>query len=115
MDEQIEEFLRKQQQQGEKVSLGSLRHKPKKTQAEIDEEELSRLEKLKKYILKDSSFLTEKLNCYYCSLCGRINLVTNILLDSRPRRKTDGAISIDLKSNFVKLNLQREKIRYVER
>ena len=97
------------------MSLGSLRHKPKKTQAEIDEEMLSRLEKLKRFTQQDSAFISEKLNNYYCSLCGRINLVTNILLDSRPTRKTDEAISIDLKSNFVKLNLQREKIRYIQR
>lgn len=37
MDEQIEEFLRKQQMQGEKVSLGSLRHRPRANQNDIDE------------------------------------------------------------------------------
>ncbi len=80
MDEEIEEFLRKQQVQGEKVRLGSLRHKPKNNEKDIDEETLTRLQRLKKYSANDVSILTEKLNNYYCSLCGRINLVSNVLL-----------------------------------
>lgn len=55
------------------------------------------------------------MNNYYCSLCGRINLITNILLENLPKRKTDGAIAIDLKSNFIKLNLQRDRIKHLAR
>jgi hypothetical protein len=95
--------------------LGSLRHKSKANEKDIDEETISRLQKLKKYSLHDSSLLTEKLNNYYCSLCGRINVVTNVLLDTIPQRKTDSAYSIDLKSNFIKINLEREKIKYLRR
>lgn len=76
---------------------------------------MSRLHKLKKYSLHDPSILSEKLNNYYCSLCGRINLVTNILLDTMPKRKTDSAFALDLKTNFVKLNLEREKIKHIRR
>lgn len=66
-------------------------------------------------MLNDSSIPTERLNNYYCSLCGRINLVTNVLLENTPRRKTDGALAIDLRSNFIKLNLQKDKIRHILR
>lgn len=31
------------------------------------------------------------------------------------KRKTDGSIAIDLKSNFIKLNLQRDKIKHIMR
>jgi len=54
---------------------------------------------------QDTSIPTETLNNYYCSLCGRIAIITNVLKESLPRRKTDGAIAIDLRSNFLKLNL----------
>ena len=51
-------MLRKQNTQGEKVRLSSLKHKPKPIQKDIDEETLSRLQKLKKYNLHDSSIPT---------------------------------------------------------
>jgi hypothetical protein len=64
---------------------------------------------------QDTSIPTETLNNYYCSLCGRVALITNVLKESLPRRKTDGAIAIDMRSNFIKLNLQRDKIRHILR
>lgn len=70
---------------------------------------------LKKFALHDSSIPTERLNNYYCSLCGRINLVTNVLLENQPKRKTDGATAIELRGNFIKLNLQRDKIKHIAR
>ena len=66
-------------------------------------------------MLNDSSIPTEKLNTYFCSLCGRISLVTNILLDNLPRRRTDEAISIELRGNFIKLNLERDRLKYLKR
>lgn len=41
--------------------------------------------------------------------------MTNILLDTMPKRKTDSAYALDLKTNFVKLNLEREKIKHIRR
>jgi len=32
-----------------------------------------------------------------------------------PKRKTDGSIAIDLRSNYIKPNLQKEKIKHMKR
>ena len=87
--------------------------KPK--QEELNEELYSRIEKLKRCMLNDSSIPSDKLNSFYCSLCGAICFVTNILLDNLPRRRTDDAISIDLRINFLKLNLERDRLKYIKR
>lgn len=63
----------------------------------------------------DSAIPTDRLNNYYCSLCGNIGLVTNVLIENLPKRQTDKAIAIDLRSNFIKLNLQKEKVRHILR
>ena len=42
-------------------------------------------------------------------------MISNICLEDLPKRKADHAICIDLKTNFVKINLDREKIKYVRR
>lgn len=66
-------------------------------------------------MLNDSTIPSQKLNSFYCTLCGRICFVTNILLDNLPHRRTDDSISIDLRVNFIKLNLERDRLRYLKR
>jgi hypothetical protein len=65
--------------------------------------------------MNDNSIPAEKLNTYFCSLCGRIVFVTNTFLEQLPRRRTDNAISIELCENFIKLSLDRDRVKHLKR
>lgn len=41
--------------------------------------------------------------------------MTNVLIEHLQKRRTDGSIAVDLKSHFIKMNLQRDKIKYIHR
>jgi len=68
-----------------------------------------------KHAVQDTSIPNDQLHNYYCSLCGKINMIANVLIETLPKRRTDGATAIDLKSNFLKLNLIRDKIKHIMR
>jgi hypothetical protein len=38
-----------------------------------------------------------------------------VLLENLPKRKTDASTAIDIKSNFLKLHLQRDRLKHVMR
>jgi len=38
-----------------------------------------------------------------------------VYFEALSRRKTDGSVAIDLRANFVRLNLEREKVRQIRR
>lgn len=104
-EDPIDEILRVQGQTGEKVSLSTLKNKNR--QLEPDDEMYNRLQKLKKYTLNDSSIPADKLNCYFCSLCGRIVFVMNALMEDLDKRRSDNSTSINLLETFLKLSLDR--------
>lgn len=105
-EDPIEEMLRSQGRDGERVTLANLRNKNNK-QPELDDEMYDQIQKLKRNAMNDITIPTEKLNNYFCSLCGRIVFVTNILLENMDHRRTDNAISIELIDNFIRLSLDR--------
>ena len=115
MEDEIEEILKNSHKQGERIAIANLRHRSKGDTRIVDEETINKLKSLKRNAHQDTSIPTDRLNNYYCSLCGRINLVSNVLLDNLPTRRTDGATAIDLRVNFIKLNLERDKIKHVQR
>lgn len=57
----------------------------------------------------------KKIIPYYCSLCGTNVLVTDMLLETMPRRKTDDSIIALISKIFFKSYLKKEKLIVVRR
>jgi hypothetical protein len=56
-----------------------------------------------------------KLYTYYCSLCGANVIVSDTMLESMPRRKTDESIIILISKIFFKSYLKRDKLCVIKR
>lgn len=55
----------------------------------------------------DSFLKGENLFSFYCGVCGKLVLTTNIKLGNLPQRKTDQAIVLDLKSYFTRFYMDQ--------
>lgn len=91
------------------MSISSLKNKNFQVDAEENEEFI------KEYTLDSDNINKKNLVPYYCTICGRTDLVTNAQLEKLPSRVTDGAIIIDTKKHFVKSYLKHGKFRAVRR
>lgn len=67
------------------------------------------------YSNDDNKEEVNKLYTYYCSLCGANVIVSDTMLESMPRRKTDDSIIILVSKIFFKNYLKRDKLSVVKR
>ena len=63
----------------------------------------------------ETSLLKDKrLHVYYC-LCGSYALVSDVLIDRLPKRKTDNAHIINMKTRTMKLNTEAGATKIIKR
>ena len=62
--------------------------------------------KVKLRTLNEPTFKSEDIKIYFCAVCGKKVIGSNIGLDSFPNRKSDNSIAINMKQIFLKLYLK---------
>mmetsp|Transcript_10353 Transcript_10353/g.15465 ORF Transcript_10353/g.15465 Transcript_10353/m.15465 type:complete len:193 (+) Transcript_10353:386-964(+) len=76
------------------VTLFKIKQKSQEREYEVVDDPIGRI-KLKNYTSEDSALSNEAgLFCYYCTLCGKLCLVTTEPIGELPRRRTDSAVII---------------------
>lgn len=63
----------------------------------------------------DNQLKEDNLVTYYCSLCGANALMTDTMLESMPRRKTDESIIVLVSKIYFKSFLRRDRLMVVKR
>jgi len=91
------------------VSISSLKNKNFQVDSEENEEFI------KEYTLDTDMQNKKNLVSYYCTICGRTNLVVNAQLEKLPSRVTDNSIIVDTSKYFLKSYLKHGKFRAVRR
>ena len=57
----------------------------------------------------------EQLYVYYCKYSGEHCLITDAVLSSLPRRRTDGALVLDTEAAILRLQAQLQPPKYIKR
>ncbi|EAS06146.1 UPF0428 protein CXorf56-like protein, putative (macronuclear) [Tetrahymena thermophila SB210] len=96
----------------ETITLASL-----KQQANKLTEEKKKEQRINFKIYSSDEAGQEKLDLqqYFCALCGKFIIATNIKLEVLPIRATDQAIAVDLQRVFVKHFLIKEGLKNIKR
>jgi len=101
-------------QVGGELNLENLRENLMERESPMDRGDIN-YSLMMNFANEDTKEEGNKLYSYYCSLCGANVIVSDTMLESMPRRKTDDSIIILISKIFFKSYMKKEKLTVIKR